>query len=150
RRGDDVEVERGEVDAGGGTDAVEAATYDAERVLGGKQQHTAGTRDGEAAQARRARGDRDGDVEREERLAALGFATDDADGLDHRRRGLGDAGRRGGKERFESDIGLLVPVCVTRGSDRQVPAEVEHTSPKWFRDSVTLCRMSCRCPAKRL
>ena len=38
-------------------------------------------RHGEAAQAGDAGGDRDGDVEGEERLAALGLAADDADGL---------------------------------------------------------------------
>ena len=66
RRGDDVEVERSELDAGGGADALEAVAHDAERVLGGKQQHAAGARDGEAAQARCARRDRDRDVERQE------------------------------------------------------------------------------------
>ena len=39
------------------------------------------SRHGEAAQARDAGGDRDGEVEGEERLAALGLAADDADGL---------------------------------------------------------------------
>lgn len=51
RHGDDVEVESGELDAGDGADAVEPAAHDAERVLGGKQQHATGGRDGEAAQA---------------------------------------------------------------------------------------------------
>lgn len=45
RRDDDVEVEGGEVDAGGGADTVETAD-DAQRVLGGKPQHAAGARDG--------------------------------------------------------------------------------------------------------
>jgi hypothetical protein len=52
-----------------------------ECVLGGEQQNAAGTRHREAAQAWNAGGDRHGDVEREERLAALGLAADDADGL---------------------------------------------------------------------
>ena len=69
------------LDAGGGTDAVEAATDDPERVLGGEEQDAAGAQGGEAAQARRARRDGDGHVEREKRLAALRLAPDDADGF---------------------------------------------------------------------
>ena len=52
-----------------------------ERVLGGVEQHAPGPAHREAAQARGAGGDRDGHVEREKRLAALGLAADDADGL---------------------------------------------------------------------
>ena len=74
--GDDVEVERGEVDAGCGADAVEAAAHHAERILCSKQQYGASARDREAAQARRARGDGDVDVEREKRLAASCRAPD--------------------------------------------------------------------------
>ena len=85
RRGDDVDVEVGERDAGGARDAVEAPAHDVQRVLGGKEQHAPGRAGGEAAQARHAGGDRDGHVEREERLAALRLAADDADRLSAQR-----------------------------------------------------------------
>jgi hypothetical protein len=52
-----------------------------QRVLGGAEQNAARTWHDEAAQARDAGGDRDGDIESEERLAALGLASDDTDGL---------------------------------------------------------------------
>ena len=80
-RGDDEDVEIGERDAGGLADAVEAAAHDVERILGGKEQHAARARHAEAAQAWDAGGNGHGDVEGEERLAALGLAADDADGL---------------------------------------------------------------------
>src|SRR5690606_20577680 len=51
RRGDDVDVERGEASAGGGGDAGEALADDVQRILGGVQQHAAGLRRGESAQA---------------------------------------------------------------------------------------------------
>jgi hypothetical protein len=54
---------------------------DMQRVLGGVEQDTSGRGHDEAAQAGRAGGDRDGKIERQERLAALGLAADDADGL---------------------------------------------------------------------
>ena len=50
-------------------------------VLGGEQQDGSCLAGGEAAQAGDACGDRDGEVEREEGLAALGLAADDADRL---------------------------------------------------------------------
>jgi hypothetical protein len=50
-------------------------------VLGGVEQDPSGLGHDEAAQAGRAGGDRDGEVESQERLAALGLAADDADGL---------------------------------------------------------------------
>ena len=68
-------------EAGGGADAFEPPAHDVERVLGGIEQHTPGARHGEAAQARDTGGDGDGEVEGEERLAALGLAADDADRL---------------------------------------------------------------------
>ncbi len=67
--------------AGSSADAFEALAHDMQRVLGGEEQHAASARHGEAAQARDAGSDRDGEVECEERLAALGLAADDADGL---------------------------------------------------------------------
>jgi hypothetical protein len=75
--GDDVDVELLEVGAGGISDALEAMPDDVRGVLGGKQQHGAALTGREAAQARRAGGDGDG----EEGFAAFGFAADDADGL---------------------------------------------------------------------
>ena len=80
-RGDDLDVEIGERDAGGGADAVEASAHDVQCVLGGVQQNAPGAWHGEAAQTRDAGGDRDGEVQGEERLAALGLAADDADRL---------------------------------------------------------------------
>jgi hypothetical protein len=53
-RGDHLDVEVGQGDAGGGTDAFQALTDDVQRVLGGIEQHAAGAADGEAAQAGRA------------------------------------------------------------------------------------------------
>ena len=50
-------------------------------VLGGEQQDATGTRHGEAAQTWDAAGDRDGEVQRQERLAAFWLAADDADRL---------------------------------------------------------------------
>src|SRR5580692_2283376 len=80
-RGDDLDVDIGEADAGGGTDAVEAAPDDMRRVLGGIEEDPARPGHGEAAQAGSAGGDRDGQVEGEEGFAALRLAADDADGL---------------------------------------------------------------------
>ena len=50
-------------------------------VLGGIEQDATGARHREAAQAGSAGGDRDGEVQRQEGFAALGFAADDADGF---------------------------------------------------------------------
>ena len=81
RRGDDLEVEGLEPDVGGAGNAHEARAHDVERVFGGEEQHAPGAGRAEAPQTRRAGGDGDGHVEGEERLAALGLAADDADGL---------------------------------------------------------------------
>jgi hypothetical protein len=78
-RGDDLDVELGERDAGGFTDTIETASHDVQRVLGGVEQDAACSRRREAAQAGNAGSHGDGDVE--ERLAALGFAAAAADGL---------------------------------------------------------------------
>ena len=87
RRGDDLDVERLEPDAGGPGDALQPRAHDVERVLGGEEQHAPGPGGPKPPQTRRAGGDRDGHVEGEKRLAALGLAADDADGLG-RPRGL--------------------------------------------------------------
>jgi hypothetical protein len=52
-----------------------------ECVLGGIEQNAPGAWDGEAAQTRRAGGDRDGEVEGKERFAAFWLAADDSDRL---------------------------------------------------------------------
>ena len=79
--GDDLDVEIGEAEAGGGADAVEPPAHDVERVLGGVEQNAPGAWHGEAAQARNAGRDRDGEVQGEEGFAALGLAADDPDRL---------------------------------------------------------------------
>ena len=80
-RGDHLDVEFGETDAGGGADAFEAATDDMQRVFGGIEQDAARARDREAAQAGSAGGDGDGQIEGEEGFAAFRLAADDADGF---------------------------------------------------------------------
>jgi hypothetical protein len=50
-------------------------------VLGGVEQDASGLGHDKAAQAGRAGGDRDSEVESQERLEALGLAADDSDGL---------------------------------------------------------------------
>src|ERR1700732_5217933 len=80
-RGDHLDVEFGEADTGGGADALEAATDDMERVLGGIEQHATGARDREAAQTGDAGADGDRQIEGEEGFAALRLAADDADGF---------------------------------------------------------------------
>jgi hypothetical protein len=67
--------------AGGQRDAVQTLTDDVERVLGGAEEDAAGLGRREVAQAGGAGGDGEGEVQGEEGLAALGFATDDAHGL---------------------------------------------------------------------
>ena len=71
---DDGDVEGLEPGAGGARDALEAGAHDVPGVLGGEQQDGSWLVGGEAAQAGHAGGDRDGEVEREEGLAALGLA----------------------------------------------------------------------------
>ena len=80
-RGDHLDVEFGQRDAGGGTDALEAAANDVQGVFGGIEQDTAGAADRETTQAGNAGGDGDGQIEGEEGFAAFGFAADDADGF---------------------------------------------------------------------
>lgn len=76
--GDDLEVEVAERDASGGADAVEAETDDLEGVLSGVEQDATWGGHGEAAQARGAGCDGDGEVKSQERLAGFGLASDDA------------------------------------------------------------------------
>jgi hypothetical protein len=76
-----LHVERGETDAGRGTDAFEAATDDVQGVFGGIEQDTAGAADREATQAGNASGNGDGQIEGEEGFAAFRFTADDADGF---------------------------------------------------------------------
>ena len=79
-RGDHLDVEFGESGTGGGTDALEAAADDVQRVFGGIEQDATGPRDREAAQAGGSGGDGDGQIEGEEGFAAFGLAADDPDG----------------------------------------------------------------------
>jgi hypothetical protein len=79
--GDDLDVQGGEVDAGGQREAVQALADDVERVLGGVEEDAAGLGRREVAQAGGAGGDGEGEVQGEEGLAALGLAADDAHGL---------------------------------------------------------------------
>src|SRR5208283_5281650 len=79
--GDHLNVELGESNAGGGTNAFEAATDDVQRVFGGIEQDAAGAAHREAAQAGDAGGDGDRQIEGEEGFAALGLAADDPDGF---------------------------------------------------------------------
>jgi hypothetical protein len=81
RRRDHVQRERIELDARGRTDAHESLSHDVQRVLGCVQQHRARLGDREATQRRAAGSDRDGEIESQERLAALGLAAHDAHGL---------------------------------------------------------------------
>ena len=81
RRGDQLDVELGEADAGRGADTIEPAADDMERVFGGVEQHTTGALHREAAQAGGSGGHGDGQIEGEEGFAAFGFATNDADGF---------------------------------------------------------------------
>ena len=79
--GDHLHVERGETDAGRGTDALEATADDVQGVLGGIEQDAAGIGHDETTQAGNAGGDGDGQIEGEEGFAAFRFAADDADGF---------------------------------------------------------------------
>ena len=115
---DDGDVEGLEAGAGGTGDALEAAPHDVAGVLGGEQQDRSGLFGGEAAQAWDAGGHGDGEIERQEGLAALGFAADDTDGLlapelvDHpllAARPVLEVGRGSGREALHRR-GLLVAV----------------------------------------
>ena len=88
RRGDDVNVEITQADAGGGADPLQTTTHDVQGVLRGVEQDASGLRHGEPAQARRAGGHRDGQIQGEEGLAALRLPADDANGI--RRPQIGD------------------------------------------------------------
>lgn len=79
--GDDVDIERIERDAGSRGDTGEALADHGERVLGSEEEHGPGDARRKLAQARRAGGDGDGEIEGEEGLAALGLAAEDADRL---------------------------------------------------------------------
>ena len=78
---DDGDVEGLEAGAGGAGDALEPGAHDVAGILGGEHQDRPRLVGVEAAQAGDAGGDRHGDVEGEEGLAAFGLAADDADRL---------------------------------------------------------------------
>jgi hypothetical protein len=75
-RGDDLDVEIGELEVCSGADPFEPSTRDVEGVFGGVEQNTPGTRHGKAAQARSAGGYRDGEVQGQEGLATFWLAAD--------------------------------------------------------------------------
>jgi hypothetical protein len=77
--GGNLDVEVGQRHSGRRRDAF--AAHDVQCVLGGEQQDTTGTWHGEAAQTRDDGGERDGEVQRQEQLAALWLAANDADRL---------------------------------------------------------------------
>ena len=79
--GDHMNVEIFQVARRGGTDALEPATHDMQRILGGIEQHPTRPGHGEAAQTRRAGRDGDGQIQSEEGFAALRFPANDTDGL---------------------------------------------------------------------
>lgn len=81
RRRDHVQREGIELDARGRADAHQPLAHDMQRILGRIQQHRARLGDGKATQRRLARSDRDGELESQERFAALGLATHDTHGL---------------------------------------------------------------------
>ncbi len=79
--GDDLHRQRGKGNLRGRRDALESLAHDGQGVFGGEEQHFAGALDGELAQAGRAGGDADGDIQGQETFAAFGFPAQDADGL---------------------------------------------------------------------
>src|SRR5689334_4061589 len=81
RGGDDLDIEVAQVDAGGGGDAFEPPAHDRMGILCGIEEDAAGVGDRKASQARDAACHGDGQIERQEGLAALGLAADDADGV---------------------------------------------------------------------
>jgi hypothetical protein len=78
---DDLDVEPFELQLVGSSDALESLADDVKSVLGGIEEHTARSRDREAAQTLCARGDGDGEVESQEALTALRLSADQTDGL---------------------------------------------------------------------
>ncbi len=80
-RSDDVNIEVTQADPGGGADALQATAHDVQGVFGGVEQDASGLWHGEAAQARRARRDRDSQVQGQEGFATLRLPADDADGI---------------------------------------------------------------------
>ena len=81
RSRDDLDVERVERHPGGLRNAHQARPHDVERIFRGEEQDAPGPGGAKPPQTRRAGGDRDGHVEGQKRLAALGLAADDADRL---------------------------------------------------------------------
>ena len=137
--GDDLDVEIGEREAGGGADAVEPSAHDVERILGGVEQNAPGAWHGEATQARDAGCDRDSKVECEEGFAAFGLAADDADRLlgpqggDEPALVLGAIGEApGGLDRQQAHRRRPVAVLVSAGGG-------EHVSRNSF---SSICRAS--------
>lgn len=80
-RGDHEQVERGERQTAVQTHTSDAVSHPWQRILGEVDECGAWVIDGEAAEARSAGGDADGEVETEPALARLGHASDDADGM---------------------------------------------------------------------
>jgi hypothetical protein len=65
--------------ARGGRDAIESLSHDVQSVLGGKEEDRSRSMDGVSAQTGSSRRDCDGQIEGEERLAALGLSAHDPD-----------------------------------------------------------------------
>jgi hypothetical protein len=83
--GDDLDIEIGKVDAGGDGDALEPPAHSGRGILGGIEEDTAGVGYRKTPQAGNTSSNGNGQIERQERPAALGLAADDADGSwDHR------------------------------------------------------------------
>ena len=92
--GDEVHVERAEVEAAMTTDAFEARLDDEGGVLGHVEESTSGVADGEGAETGLAARDGERHLEGEPRLAALRRAADDADGCPGPKRGDEPGGSR--------------------------------------------------------
>src|ERR1700730_5953850 len=137
--GDDLDIEIGDAEARGDTDAIEPLAHDVERILGGVEQNTPGAWHGEAPQARNAGRDRDSKVEGEEGFAAFGLAADEADrllgpqGVDEPALFPGAIGEApGGLDRKQSHRRRPVAVLVSVGGG-------EHVSRNSF---SSICRAS--------
>src|SRR5215471_9390237 len=81
RRGDDLDIQIGEVDASGSGDALEPPAHDRSGILGSIEEDTARIGRFKTAQTRNPSSNGNSEIERQERLAALGLAADDADGF---------------------------------------------------------------------